>query len=87
MMLEGNIIAGEYDSTLNEFSLHRVKRFETESILKEKQVNHIHDYLKKNQHVEDGQIISLYDQLLVPLSQNEVTQLIEDLEKVKLMFH
>ncbi|WP_066318663.1 hypothetical protein [Bacillus sp. FJAT-29814] len=87
MFLEGSIIAGEYDSTLNEFSLQRVKRFETESILKENQVNHIHEYLKKHQHEEDGQIISLYDQLLVPLSSDEVDQLIEDLEKVRSMFH
>lgn len=61
MFMKGNIIAGEFDSTINEFSLQKVKNFETESVLNEDQLNNIYHYLKKHQHEEDGQIITLYD--------------------------
>lgn len=87
MFMQGSIIEGEFDSALKEFSLKRVKNFTTESILKENQVDHIYDYLKKHQHENDGQIISLYDQMLIPLSQNEINQFICDLEKIKSMYH
>ncbi|MDP4107835.1 MAG: hypothetical protein Q8935_23155 [Bacillota bacterium] len=87
MFVKGNIIAGEFDSTINEFSLQKVKNFETESVLNEDQLNNIYHYLKKHQHEEDGQIITLYDQMLVRLAQNEVNQLIVDLEKVMSLFH
>jgi hypothetical protein len=85
--VKGNIIAGEFDSTINEFSLQKVKNFETESVLNEDQLNNIYHYLKKHQHEEDGQIITLYDQMLVRLAQNEVNQLIVDLEKVMSLYH
>lgn len=87
MFVKGNIIAGEFDSTINEFSLQKVKNFETESVLNEDQLNNIYDYLKKHQHEEDGQIITLYDQMLVRLAQNEVNQLIVDLERVMSLYH
>ncbi|QCS54592.1 hypothetical protein [Priestia flexa] len=87
MFVKGNIIAGEFDSTINEFSLQKVKNFETESVLNEDQLNNIYNYLKKHQHEEDGQIITLYDQMLVRLAQNEVNQLIVDLEKVMSLYH
>ncbi|TYR72681.1 hypothetical protein FZC79_21905 [Rossellomorea vietnamensis] len=87
MYVKGNIIAGEFDSTINEFSLQKVKNLGTESVLNEDQLNNIYDYLKKHQQEEDGQIITLYDQMLVRLSQNEVNQLIVDLEKVISLYH
>ncbi|MGD6804453.1 hypothetical protein [Rossellomorea aquimaris] len=87
MYVKGNIIAGEFDSTINEFSLQKVKNLETESVLNEDQLNNIYDYLRKHQQEEDGQIITLYDQMLVRLSQNEVNQLIVDLEKVISLYH
>jgi len=86
MFVKGNIIAGEFDSTINEFSLQKVKNFETESVLNEDQLNNIYQYLKKHQLGEDGQIITLYDQMLVRLAQNEVNQLIVDLEKVMSLY-
>lgn len=46
MFVKGNIIAGEFDSTINEFSLQKVKNFETESVLNEDQLNNIYHYLK-----------------------------------------
>ncbi|MEY2193298.1 hypothetical protein AB7942_11205 [Neobacillus sp. BF23-41] len=87
MFLQGTIISGEFDSSMNEFSLQKVKNFNTESVLKENQINNIYHYLKKHQHEEDGQIITLYDQMLVRLAQNEVNQLIVDLEKVMSLYH
>lgn len=87
MFLQGSIITGEFDSLMNEFSLQKVKNFELESVLKENQINNIYDYLKKHQDEEDGQIITLYDQMPVRLSQNEINQLISDLEKVMSMYH
>lgn len=87
MFLQGSIITGEFDSLMNEFYLQKVKNFELESVLKENQINNIYDYLKKHQDEEDGQIITLYDQMLVRLSQNEINQLISDLEKVMSMYH
>lgn len=58
MFVKGNIIAGEFDSAIKEFSLQKVKNFETEPVLNEDQLNNIYHYLKKHQHEEDGQIIS-----------------------------
>ncbi|HLO12303.1 MAG TPA: hypothetical protein VK190_08730 [Pseudoneobacillus sp.] len=87
MFVKGNIIAGEFDSTINEYSLQKVKNFETESVLNEDQLNNIYHYLKKHQHEEDGQIITLYEKMLVRLAQNEVNQLIVDLEKVMSLYH
>ncbi|MEH7438117.1 hypothetical protein V7182_11630 [Neobacillus drentensis] len=87
MFVQGTIIAGEFDSTMNEFSIQKVKDFETESILNVNQINNVYNYLKKHQHEEDGQIITLYDQMPVRLAQNEVNQLISDIERVMSMFH
>lgn len=35
MLLTGNIISGEFDEVMNEFSIQRVKHFTTESTIKE----------------------------------------------------
>ena len=87
MFVQGTIIAGEFDSTMNEFSIQKVKEFETESILNVNQINNVYNYLKKHQDEEDGQINTLYDQMPVRLAQNEVNQLISDIERVMSMFH
>lgn len=85
--MEGHIISGEFDSSMNEFSILKVKNFSTQSILKENQLNSLYHYLKKHQHETDGQIITLYDQMPVRLSQEEIPQLLSDLEKVQSMYH
>ncbi|QGQ47121.1 hypothetical protein [Metabacillus sediminilitoris] len=87
MFMQGNIIAGEFDSSMNEFSLQKVKNFNTESILNEIQLNNIYYYLKKHRHENDGQIITLYDQMPVRLSQDEINLFISDLEKILFMYH
>jgi hypothetical protein len=87
MFLQGTVIAGEFDSSMNEFSLQKIKNFNIESVLKENQIKNIYQYLKGHQHEDDGQIITLYDQMPVRLSQNEINQLICDLERVMSMYH
>ncbi|MDQ1146559.1 hypothetical protein QE429_003386 [Bacillus sp. SORGH_AS 510] len=87
MFVQGTIIVGEFDSAMNEFSIQRVKDFEIESVLKVNQINNVYHYLKKHQDEEDGQIITLYDQMPVHLAKNEVNQLITDLERVLSMYH
>jgi hypothetical protein len=87
MLLQGNIISGEFDELMNEFSLQKVKHFNIQSTIKESQLKSLYDYLKNHQNDLGGQIITLYDQMLVPLSQEEVNLFIHDLEKVKSMYN
>lgn len=87
MLLEGNIISGEFDENVNEFSIQRVKYFTTESTVKEGQLNALYQYLKEHQDEMDGQIITLYDQMPVRLSQKEIKLLLEDIEKIKTLYN
>jgi len=86
MLLTGNIISGEFDERLNEFSLKKVKHLSTESTINETQLTSLYDYLKKHQNDIDGQIITLYDQMPIQLTQEEIGHLISDLEKIQLMY-
>lgn len=87
MLLTGNIISGEFDKLMNEFSLQKVKHLTTESTIKENQLKSLYDYLKKHRNDIDGQIITLNDQMPIRLSQEEINLFISDLEKVQLMYH
>lgn len=87
MFVEGKIISGEFDQSLNEFSLQRVKSFETQSIFKECQMESVYKYLKKHENDHDGQIVTLYDQMPVRLTQSEINELISDLERVMSLYH
>ncbi|TYR81473.1 hypothetical protein FZC66_06405 [Priestia megaterium] len=84
--MHGNIISGEFDTGMNIFTIQKVKDFFTESILKENQLNNIYNYLKAHEDENDGQIITLYDQMPVRLSQDEIKQLLHDLEQVQSMY-
>lgn len=85
--IQGQIISGEFDTATNVFTLQKVKDFFTESILKENQLNNVYSYLKQHEHEKDGQIITLYDQMPIRLSQDEIKQLLRDLEHVQSMYH
>ncbi|MCM3600882.1 hypothetical protein M3175_09075 [Robertmurraya korlensis] len=87
MFLNGSIIDGIFDSSVNEFTLQRVKNFDTQSVLNETQLNNIYQYLIVHGDNEDGQIITLYDQMPLRLSKEESSQLIGDIEKVMAMYH
>ncbi|WP_407272370.1 hypothetical protein [Radiobacillus sp. PE A8.2] len=83
MEWNGNIISGAFDDANNEFSIKSIKHFSTESTLNPNQLNQLYTYLDKHKDESDGQIVTLYDQLLVRLSQDEIKQLIDDLNHVK----
>lgn len=86
MKIEGTIISGEFDFSINEFSIHTVKHFHTESTLKERQLLMLYEYLTKHKDEDDGQFVTLYDQLPVHLTRRELNDLIEDLQKVKSLY-
>ena len=87
MLLEGSIISGEFDEKMNEFSLQRVKHFNVESTIRESQLKALYSYLTQHQHDAEGHIITLYDQMPVRLSREEVNLFISDLKKVQSMYH
>ncbi|MCM3741958.1 hypothetical protein M3210_17035 [Oceanobacillus luteolus] len=86
MLLNGDIISGEFDEGNNEFSLKQVKHFTTETTINENQLKSLYHYLKKNQEDIDGHVITLYDQLPIRLTQEEINLLLNDLEKVNSMY-
>ncbi|MCT8138432.1 hypothetical protein H1D32_12165 [Anaerobacillus sp. CMMVII] len=83
MKINGNIISGEFDEQMNEFSLESVKHFLTTSTLRKNQLDSLYDYLNKHKDEADGQVLTLYDQLPVRLNQEETNQLLADLDKIK----
>ncbi|WP_221566420.1 hypothetical protein [Alkalihalobacillus sp. TS-13] len=87
MKLTGNIISGDFDQVNNEFMLEKVKQFTTESALNEKQLNSLYEYLNKNSDVTDGLILTLYDQMLVHLSQEDISQFLQDLNEIRSFYH
>ncbi|MGM0900811.1 hypothetical protein [Mesobacillus maritimus] len=82
----GEILSGEFDDADNMFTLQTIKSFQTETTLKKNQLESLYGYLIKHQD-EDGQIISLFDQMLIRLSQEEVKTLLADLESISRMYH
>jgi hypothetical protein len=46
----------------------------------------VYHYLKKHENDPDGQIVTLYDQLPVRLTQAEINQLLSDLERIKSLY-
>jgi hypothetical protein len=87
MFLKGSIISGEFDEQMNEFSLQTIKHFNTQSTIKENQLKALFHYLQKHEGDKDGQVITLYDQMPIRLSPEEIKHLLSDLEKVGTMYH
>ena len=81
----GAILTGEFDTDENVFMLQAIRSFYTETTLNENQINQLTTYLEKHQN-EDGQVLSLFDQLLVYLSNSEIKELLNDLEKIRVMY-
>lgn len=86
MFLSGKIISGEFDGNANEFSIQKVKHLTTQTTINEKQLERLYHYLKNHQKDTEGHVITLYDQLPVRLSQEEMNLLVDDLEKVQEMY-
>ncbi|GAE28470.1 hypothetical protein JCM9140_4709 [Halalkalibacter wakoensis JCM 9140] len=85
--INGQIIAGEFDFEANEFMLRKVKQHETVSIIKERQFFRLFHYLQDQQDCENQQVITLYDQMLIPLNQEEVKALVTDLKQIEPLYH
>ncbi|MCJ2147088.1 MULTISPECIES: hypothetical protein [Bacillus] len=85
--IEGQIMSGDFDDEMNVFSLKKIKQFQTQTSLKENQITALQQYLRQHEHDEGGQIITLYDQMLVPLSQEDIKALLHDLTKVQSLYH
>lgn len=85
--LQGSLIAGKFDNEQNLFYVQQVKQFPIESNLNEKLTNSLYNYLQINQQDEDGLVLTLYDQMPIMITKNEIEQLMKDLDKVKSLFH
>ncbi|WP_394217660.1 hypothetical protein [Halobacillus trueperi] len=86
MDVNGKIIRGEFDHINDEFVLNQVKHFTTQSTLNKDQLDTIYDYLNNHKDEEDGQILTLNEQMLVRLSQEESSQFIEDLNQIRNLY-
>ncbi|RFU62850.1 hypothetical protein [Peribacillus glennii] len=85
--LEGNILSGEFDGYTNEFAIQKVKEFHTQSVINQNQLASLYEYLKKHQDDQDGQIITLYDQMPLRLTQHEIQQLLYDLKEIQSLYN
>lgn len=74
-------MSGEFDKNAQEFTIQKIKNWYTETVVKEEQVEKLYAYLIRNKDAEE-QILALYDQLLVRLTKDEMSQLLSDLENV-----
>ncbi|MBA2176099.1 hypothetical protein H0266_14475 [Halobacillus locisalis] len=81
--MNGKIIQGTFDQVNDEFVLNQVKHFTTQSILNKDQFDKIYDYLNNHKDEADDQILTLNEQMLVRLSQEESSQFIEDLNQIR----
>jgi hypothetical protein len=84
--IEGKIFSGCFDEEAKIFTLQKVKHVYTETLMKQNQLQELYTYLSRSIN-EDGQVISLYDQLLVPLSKEEINQLLNDIDEILSTFH
>lgn len=80
---EGDIFSGEFDKAEKEFVLKRVKNFQTQSILKEGQLDALYDYLTRASHYDQSHVITINDQLPVRLSNDEVKVVLAELDKIR----
>ena len=87
MPWDGKIISGEFDKEVNEFIVQQVKSQTTKSVLNKKQTDKLYRYLRSHEHDQDGHVITLYDQMLLFLSPEELQSLIHDLEEIQYMYH
>lgn len=84
--VNGTILSGQFDETENVFTLESIKSFYTVTTLNEKQIQNLSSYLEKHQ-ADDGQVVSLFDQLLIRLSKEEVKSLLNDLTQIESLYH
>lgn len=84
--LQGNIITGVFDAETSAFEIQKVKSFTTQSILNKNQCENLYNYLSLHEEDEGGQIITLYDQMPLMLTRQEICSLKKDLENIKKLY-
>nr|WP_026582221.1 hypothetical protein [Bacillus sp. J33] len=84
--MQGSIISGVYDAEASAFEIHKVKNFSTQSVLNKSQCENLYNYLSLHEDDEDGQIITLYDQMPLMLTRQEICSLKKDLENIKKLY-
>ncbi len=84
--MQGSIISGVYDAEASAFEIHKVKNFSTLSVLNKSQCENLYNYLSLHEDDEDGQIITLYDQMPLMLTRQEICSLKKDLENIKKLY-
>ncbi|RBP96440.1 hypothetical protein DFO70_101247 [Cytobacillus firmus] len=84
--LQGNIITGVYDAETSAFEIQKVKNFSTQSVLNKNQCENLYNYLSLHEEDEGGQIITLYDQMPLMLTRQEIGNLKKDLENIKKLY-
>ncbi|MFG6116126.1 hypothetical protein ACGTN9_13175 [Halobacillus sp. MO56] len=86
MEFTGEILSGDFDQTSDTFILQQVKQHTTTSSFNKNQFHMIYEYLNQHTQDSDGQVLSLNDQLLIQLSQEELSLFINDLDRIRPMF-
>lgn len=84
--LQGNIITGVFDAEASAFEIQKVKSFSTQSVLNKNQCETLYNYLSLHEDDEGGQIITLYDQMPLMLTRQEICSLKKDLENIKKLY-
>lgn len=76
MCRQENMVTGVYIKGTNPFDVQQIKHYQTKSLLSLEQLTHLHKYLEK--HNDDtGHILTIKDQMLVPLSRMDVQMILE----------
>ncbi|SDZ82925.1 hypothetical protein SAMN05421743_101344 [Thalassobacillus cyri] len=86
MEFTGEILSGNFDQLNDTFILQQVKQHTTTSSFNKNQFQMIYEYLNQHTQDSDGQVLSLNDQLLIQLSQEELSLFMNDLDRIRPMF-
>lgn len=81
MNINSTILSGEFDETTEELTIERLKHVDTVSVWNRNQIQSVHDYLSSCV-ADKEQILTINDQILVRLTQQEIVQLVEEMEKL-----
>ncbi|MFC0523022.1 hypothetical protein ACFFGV_05365 [Pontibacillus salicampi] len=81
MNINSTILSGEFDETTEELTIERLKHVDTVSVWNRNQLQSVYDYLSSCASDKE-QILTINDQILVRLTQQEIVQLVEEMEKL-----
>lgn len=84
--IEGQLISGTFDEEEKVYTLEQVKHVTTKTVLQEEQLETLCSYLENCQNT-GSQILTLNDQILLPLSGEELAILLHDLKAIQHFYH